>query len=182
MPATRKPRRKQDPLTNLFLSEAHGTFDRYERRIAKCLSQLSDEQIWWRPNAASNSVGNLVLHLCGNVRQWIISGIGQTPDVRERDKEFARRDGVPKAKLLAQLRVTMREANRVLDRVSTEDLGRKYSIQGFRLSGLNAVSHVYEHFSHHAGQIIYITKMKRGKDLHFTHLPLIKKRKYHSNA
>jgi uncharacterized damage-inducible protein DinB len=171
----RKP--KSDSLAALFLAEARGTFDRYERRIARCLALLSDEEIWWRPNSASNSVGNLVLHLCGNVRQWIIAGVGQTPDVRERDKEFAQREAISRTELLAQLRTTMREANRVLDRVSAEDLAGKYSIQGFRLSGLNAISHVYEHFSHHAGQIIYVTKMKRGKDLHFTHLPLIKKRK-----
>jgi uncharacterized damage-inducible protein DinB len=129
------------------------------------------------PHQASNSIGNLVLHLCGNVRQWIISGIGQTPDLRERDREFAQREAIPRAKLAAHLRSTMREAYRVLDHVDAEALARDYSIQGFRLSGLNAISHVYEHFSHHAGQIIYITKMKHGKDLRFTHLPPIKKRK-----
>ena len=177
MPRQRKPQRKQDHLAKLFLAEARGTFERYERRIAKCLTQLSDDEIWWRPNDASNSVGNLVLHLCGNVRQWIISGIGQTPDIRERDREFTQREAIPRAKLVANLRATMREAHRVLARVSAEDLAHKYSIQGFRLSGLNAISHVYEHFSHHAGQIIYITKMKRGKDLRLTHLPPIKNRK-----
>ena len=175
MSPTRNKRLEQDLLAKLFLAEARGTFDRYERRIAKCLAQLSDNEIWWRPNDVSNSVGNLVLHLCGNVRQWIISGIGRTPDVRERDREFAQREGIPRAKLVANLRATMREANRVLDRASTEDLAREYAIQGFHLSGLNAISHVYEHFSHHAGQIIYITKMKRGKDLRFTHLPLVRK-------
>lgn len=177
MPPTRKPRPKPDPLARLFLAEARGTFDRYERRITKCLVQLSDEEIWWRPNEASNSVGNLVLHLCGNIRQWIISGIGQTPDVRERDQEFAQRQSIPRGKLVAHLRSTMREARRVLDRVNAEILAHEYSIQGFRLSGLNAISHVYEHFSHHAGQIIYITKMKHAKDLRFTHLPPVKKRK-----
>src|SRR5262249_32768050 len=160
-----------------FLSEARATFDRHERPIRKCLEQLSDDEIWWRPNDASNSVGNLVLHLCGNVRQWIISGVGRTPDVRERDKEFAQREGIPRAKLAPRLRTTIREAGRVLGSVSDEDLMRQYSIQGFRLSGLNAISHVYEHFSHHAGQIIYITKMKRGKDLRFTHLPTYKRKK-----
>src|SRR5579863_4587876 len=141
---------KEDKFTALFLADARGTFDRYHRRISKCLAQLSDDEIWWRPNNASNSVGNLVLHLCGNVRQWIISGIGRAPDIRERDKEFAQREAIPRAKLVAHLRATMREAGRALHRVNAEALTREYPIQGFRLSGLNAISHVYEQFSHHA--------------------------------
>lgn len=164
-------------LPSLFLAEARGTFVRYERSITRCLTQLTDEEIWWRPNSASNSVGNLVLHLCGNVRQWIISGIGQTPDVRERDKEFAEREMIPRAKLVAHLRATMREADRVLDRASAEALAGEHAIQGYRLNGLVAICRVYEHFSYHAGQIIYITKLKRGKDMKFTHLPPYKPRK-----
>lgn len=168
---------KADPLARLFLAEAQATFDRSLAVIVKSLAQLSDDEIWWRPNSASNSAGNLVLHLCGNVRQWIVSGIGQTPDIRERDREFAQREVIPRANLLAHLRATMREAGRVLDCVDAEALAREHSIQGFHLSGLNAIFHVCEHFSHHAGQILYITKMKRAKDLHFTHLPTYKRKK-----
>jgi uncharacterized damage-inducible protein DinB len=170
-------KQKNDKLTELFLAEARATFDRYLRRIGQCLALLPDEEIWWRPNPASNSAGNLVLHLCGNVRQWVISGLGGAPDVRERDKEFSERGVIPRTRLLKQLRATVREANSILARLPAEALTRKHTIQGFHVTGLAAVSHVYEHFAHHTGQIIYITKLKRARDLRFTRLPAIRKRK-----
>jgi hypothetical protein len=164
---------KNDQIANLFLQDARKQLGRYLRNIVRCLSLLTEEEIWWRPNTASNSVGNIVLHLSGNVRQWIISGLGGAPDVRVRDKEFAEQGPIPRRVLVARLRTTVAEASRVLDRLSSESLMRKYTIQGFHITGLVAASHVYEHFSHHAGQIIYITKMKRGKDLRFTRLPSV---------
>jgi uncharacterized damage-inducible protein DinB len=144
-------------------------------RIVKCLQQLSEKEIWWRPNPASNSVGNLVLHLCGNVRQWIISGLGGEKDRRERDREFAEQGPVAREVLITQLRRTVREACRVLTRLSDESLARKYKIQGYRATGLEAAFHVSEHFGYHTGQVIYITKLKRAQDLKFTRLPVIKK-------
>jgi uncharacterized damage-inducible protein DinB len=143
--------------------------------IVQCLSQLTEEEIWWRPNPASNSAGNLVLHLSGNMRQWIISGLGGAGDVRVRDREFSERGPLPRRVLVTRLRTTVAEARRVLDRLPAGALARPYTIQGFRVTGLVAVAHVYEHFSHHAGQIIYITKLKRGRDLRFTRLPRVKK-------
>jgi uncharacterized damage-inducible protein DinB len=143
--------------------------------IAKCLQQLTEEEIWWRPNAASNSAGNLVLHLCGNVRQWIISNLGENPDVRDRDSEFAERGTVPREVLTARLKSTVQEACRVLGRLPEERLSRKYVIQGLHVTGLEAIAHVVEHFAYHTGQIVYITKLKRGRDLKFTRLPVIKK-------
>jgi hypothetical protein len=160
----------------LFLQEPRRIFDRYSPRIIKCLRLLDADEIWWRPNAASNSAGNLVLHLCGNIRQWIISGLGGALDVRVRDKEFSERGPIPKRVLIAQLRRTVRDACKVLEQMPPEMLTHKYTIQGFHVIGLYAVSQVYEHFSHHAGQIIYLTKTKRGKDLRFTHLPRVKKK------
>lgn len=145
--------------------------DKYVPRILKCLQLLDEKEIWWRPNAASNSVGNLVLHLCGNVRQWIISGLGGKPDVRKRDEEFANSGPVSRRVLIATLKQTVKEARQTLDSVSPATLDQEFAIQGYRVSGHTAVSSVYEHFAYHAGQIIYITKLKRGKDLRFTHLP-----------
>jgi uncharacterized damage-inducible protein DinB len=144
--------------------------------IVKCLRQLSDEEIWWRPNEESNSAGNLVLHLCGNVRQWITSSLGGAEDLRERDLEFSERGPIPRSALIARLRKTVREACGVLERVSETSLSQKYEIQGFRVTKLGAVLHVVEHFAYHTGQIIFITKLKRGKDLKFTRLPAIKKK------
>jgi uncharacterized damage-inducible protein DinB len=143
--------------------------------IVRCLQQLSEEDIWWRPNSSSNSAGNLVLHLCGNMRQWIISGLGGAAHKRERDREFAEQGPIPREVLVKQLRGTVRDACRVLAQLSDDSLPRKYIIQGYRVTGLDAVFHVTEHFGYHTGQIIYITKLKRAQDLGFTHLPVIKK-------
>jgi uncharacterized damage-inducible protein DinB len=142
--------------------------------IVECLQQLSEEEIWWRPNPASNSAGNLVLHLCGNVRQWIISGLGGAENKRDRDREFAEPGPIPRQALVTQLRRTVRDACRVLAKLSDDSLSRKYGIQGYHVTGLDAVYHVAEHFGYHTGQIIYITKLKRSQDLRFTRLPVIK--------
>jgi uncharacterized damage-inducible protein DinB len=140
-------------------------------RLEACLRELSPQQIWWRANPASNSAGNLALHLEGNVRQWIVSGLCGTPDRRERDQEFSELGPIPRRTLLARLRRAVADADRVMRKLNGVALTRTYSIQGFRVTGLRAVFHVVEHFSHHTGQIILLTKMLRGKDLKFTHLP-----------
>ncbi len=145
--------------------------ERYLPRITDCLDQLSDEEIWWRPNPASNSVGNLLLHLCGNMRQWIISGLGGTADIRERDAEFSEHGPIPRSTLREQLQKTMKESCRVLSRLDAKDLTRRYRIQHFDVSGYEAAAQVIEHVAYHAGQIIYVTKLKREKDLGFTRLP-----------
>jgi len=161
----------------LFLASSRHSLARQNLpRIVKCLQQLSEEEIWWRPNSASNSSGNLVLHLCGNVRQWIISGLGGAGDTRERDREFAERGPIPRQALVTQLRRTIRDACRVLARLSDDSLSRKHAMQGFHVTGLDAAFHVAEHFGYHTGQIIYITKLKRAHDLGFTRLPVIKKK------
>jgi Protein of unknown function (DUF1572) len=163
----------------LYLAAARETLDRYLPRIVRCLGELSEQQIWWRPNRTSNSAGNLTLHLCGNIRQWIISGLGGAPDVRIRDAEFSERGPLPRGILIRRLRQTVREALLVLRSLPPAALTRRYIIQGFRVTGLYAVFNVVEHFSHHAGQIIYITKMKRARNLRFTILPAISKRLDH---
>jgi uncharacterized damage-inducible protein DinB len=161
-----------------FIGQAERVLKKvYLPRILRCLEQLSPAQTWWRPNEASNSVGNLVLHLTGNVCQWITSGLGGAPDVRQRDKEFAERGPVPRQVLVRRLQQTVEEACQVLRKLSAEDLARVYTIQRHRVTGLEATYHVAEHFSHHAGQIILITKMLTERDLGFTHLPGEKKRK-----
>jgi uncharacterized damage-inducible protein DinB len=163
--------------TSLFLaSSQHAIAKQNLPRIVECLQQLSEEEIWWRPNSASNSAGNLVLHLCGNVRQWIISGLGGAEDKRERDREFSERGPVPRKALIKQLRRTVRDACRVIARLSEDSLSRKHEIQGYHVTGLDAAFRVAEHFGYHTGQIIYITKLKRAKDLRFTQLPVIRKK------
>lgn len=170
-------KRQSPDLTGALLKEAGGVLvDIYPRRIARCLQLLSQEEIWWRPNPASNSVGNMVLHLQGNVRQWIIAGLGKQADRRDRDREFAETGPIPRRRLLADMRRTKDDAREVLMNLSQADLLKSYSIQGYRVTGLQAVCHVAEHFAFHAGQIIYVTKLKRGKDLKFTRLPTQKRK------
>lgn len=139
----------------------------YLPKILAAVEQLSDEDLWWRPNEAANSVGNLMLHLSGNVRQWIVSGVGGAPDHRERSREFDRRDPLPRTELLETLRATVAEADAVLAKVSPSALGDRRAIQGREVTLLEAIYHVVEHFSTHVGQIVLIAKDRGGKDLGF---------------
>ena len=138
-------------------------------RLDACLEQLSGDQIWLRGGQNENAAGNLVLHVCGNVRQWIISSIGGQPDFRQRDSEFAARGGVSTAQLRERLASTVAEATDVLSSVTAARLADRLVIQGYNVSVLEAIYHVVEHFSMHAGQIIFITKMLTGGDLGFYH-------------
>jgi uncharacterized damage-inducible protein DinB len=164
--------KERGQLAESFLEQArHSLRQHHLPRLVRCLEALSEEDVWWRPNQASNSVGNLVLHLEGNVRQWIVAGLGGESDRRDRPREFAERGPIPRRQLLARLRVAVRQATRVLRQVSARALKRRYTIQRLRVSGLVAVQHVVEHFAYHTGQIIYITKLRQSRDLGFTRLP-----------
>lgn len=157
-----------EDLAQAFLSQAreHLSED-FMPRLQKCVQELSPQQLWWRPNETCNSVGNLLLHLSGNVRQWIIAGVGGQPDTRRRDEEFAARQGGPADQLMDHLQSTVEEACQVLQSLTAQDLLDSRRIQVYDVSVLSAVFHVVEHFSHHVGQVIYITKFLRDKDLEF---------------
>jgi len=137
----------------------------YLPKILVAVAQLSDQDLWSRPNEASNSVGNLMLHLSGNVRQWIVSGVGGAPDHRERAREFSQRDPLPRAELIALLTRAVHDADQVLAAVSRADLGERRMIQGREVTVFEAIYHVVEHFSTHVGQILMIAKQRSGKDL-----------------
>jgi len=136
-------------------------------KIERCLEKLSDEQVWWRANEQSNSIGNLVLHLCGNARQWIVCGVGDGTDGRDRDAEFAQREIVPRDNLLSLLRRTISDVDSTLARYEPERLLEMRKIQGTEGSALDAILHVVEHFAMHTGQIILLTKLLTATDLHF---------------
>jgi uncharacterized damage-inducible protein DinB len=139
----------------------------YLPKIERCLEKLSDEQIWWRANEESNSIGNLILHLCGNARQWIICGVGAQPDNRDRDSEFAQRELIPRNELLALLHSTLSEVQATLRDLDPSVLLEQRKIQGNDVEILEAIFHVTEHFSMHTGQIIMLTKMFTSSDLRF---------------
>ncbi len=136
-------------------------------RIKKCLELLTDEEIWRQPNDETVSIGNLVLHLCGNVRQWIVSGLGGDEDHRDRDAEFAERGTVPKSELAARLENTLREAAEAMDRVDAASLLETRRVQGQTETGLGILVHVVEHFSYHTGQISLAVKLLKNIDLSY---------------
>jgi uncharacterized damage-inducible protein DinB len=139
----------------------------YLPKIERCLERLTDQQIWWRPNEESNSIGNLVLHLCGNARQWIVCGVGGAPDTRERDAEFAQRDVIEREELLRLLQTTLADVGSVLKNYDPAALLESRTIQGSDVDVMQAIFHVTEHFSMHTGQIILLTKLLTASDLHF---------------
>jgi len=155
-------------ISSLFLEfSRRKLLDHYWARLRACVEPLSEEQIWWRPNQASNSIGNLILHLNGNVRQWLVDSFNGSADERNRPAEFAAESGLTAGQLLEKLGATMSEAAAVLARLTEEELAALYQIQGYRVTGLEAVYQVVEHFGLHYGQIAYIAKSLNGRDLGF---------------
>ncbi|MCI0418339.1 MAG: DUF1572 domain-containing protein [Acidobacteria bacterium] len=151
-----------------FLLQARSHLnDDFMPKIRKCLDVLTEEDIWWRAHETNNSIGNLLLHLSGNVRQWIGSGIGGIPDNRQRPLEFSERNPIPKEVVWSKLQNALAEANQVMAAFPAERLAEKRMIQGFERTALQVIFHVVEHFSYHTGQIIYITKLRQGADLKF---------------
>jgi Protein of unknown function (DUF1572) len=155
-------------LTALFLEYSRNKLmGQYWPRLRTTVESLTDEQLWWRPNAACNSIGNLILHLNGNVNQWLVAAFNRLEDARDRPAEFNERRRIPGRDLLEQLEGTLQEAAKVLKRLTADDLAAAYEIQGYTMSGLAAVYQVVEHFGLHYGQILYIAKSLRGEDLGF---------------
>jgi uncharacterized damage-inducible protein DinB len=151
-----------------FIASARSYFtEDYLPKIERCLELLTDEQIWWRANPQSNSIGNLLLHLSGNVRQWIVCGVGGAKDERDREAEFTERNLIPRADLMAGLKQTMVEADAALAKFNADKLLDRRVIQGLDVTVLDAVFHVVEHFSMHTGQIIMMAKMFAEVDLGF---------------
>lgn len=139
----------------------------YLPRIERVIAPLTIEQIWWRPNEASNSIGNLMLHLTGNVRQWIVGGVGQQAMTRDRDLEFSNRDHISADQLVARLREAVDDACAVIERVTDDQLSEPRQIQRFDTTVFGAIYHVVEHFAMHTGQIILLAKAQTGRDAGF---------------
>ncbi|MDT8340354.1 MAG: DUF664 domain-containing protein [Longimicrobiales bacterium] len=139
----------------------------YLPKLRIALAGVDESDLWWRPNPSCNSMGNLGLHLAGNVRQWIVHGLGGGPDVRERAEEFARTGGMGAPEVLARLARAVADADAVLARLDPGSLSESRSIQGVATTGIAAIYHVVEHFSMHTGQILYLAKMRGNHDLGF---------------
>ncbi|WP_281986216.1 DinB family protein [Aquimarina aggregata] len=138
------------------------------RMISLCFDQLPEEDIWKRPNTNSNSIGHLIVHLCGNITQYVIASLGGLEDNRERDKEFAEEKTHSKKQLLEKLKSTLYRAKEIIQNISEEELLRKREVQGFTFSGIGILIHVTEHYSYHTGQIAFwIKQLKDKKSLGF---------------
>lgn len=136
-------------------------------RIEACLDLINETELWWAPNAQCNSIGNQILHLEGNVRQYLISGLGGQQDVRKRNLEFSTKSGFSKEELLEKLKGTLKESLDIVSKLNEEQLLEVKKIQVYELNGLSILIHVTEHFSYHTGQIALLTKLIKNQDLGF---------------
>lgn len=158
-------------LTSLVRDELGHELDEALRTIHHCIGQLTDDQCWWRPSDSMNSIANLTLHLSGNLRQWIISGVGGSADTRERQREFDERATTPRAGLLEKLESAVREARSVLSGVSDTELQRMRVVQGNNVSGLQAIVHSVAHFRGHTQEIVHMTRCQLGDAYEFDFIP-----------
>lgn len=156
-----------EALNSEFLRVARRGLEQHFAKIQKAVAKLDESQLWGRAHENENAVGNLLMHLAGNVRQWIICGLGGEEDRRDRDGEFAQREALPAKELLAKLRRTVEDADRVIAALTPEQLMERHNIQGYQVTGLYAVFHVVDHFGEHTGQIIWIAKNRSGDGLGF---------------
>ena len=152
----------------LFLKHSSEKLEQMTGYLKTCLGKLTDEQVWERHGAHENAIGNLVLHLCGNMRQWIMHGCGGAPDVRVRDKEFSAADGLTAAQLAEHFESTVTEARGVIDSLPPARLAERTKPQGRDVTVLDAIYQVVGHVQQHTGQIILLTKQMTAKDLDLT--------------
>ena len=157
----------EEKIKEEFVQNTIYRLDENTRMCSISLEYLSEEDIWKRPNESLNSIGNLILHLCGNITQYVISSLGETEDMRERDVEFNTASGFTKEELLQKLKETVETAQRVINDASIDQLIRKRDVQGFYFSGIGVVIHAVEHYSYHTGQIAFLTKHLKNTDLGF---------------
>lgn len=158
---------KGNEILSEFKSNAIYRMDESTRMIKISLENFNDKTVWKKSNESTNSVANLMLHLCGNITQYIISSLGKTEDKRERDEEFSTKDGYTKKELLDILFKTVEKAKEVIRNTSEDKMTRKYDVQGYNFSGIGIIMHVVEHYSYHTGQIALWTKILKNKDLGF---------------
>jgi uncharacterized damage-inducible protein DinB len=155
----------------IFLKFSAEKLEQLHGRIQDCLARLTGEQIWTRHSDNENAIGNLALHLAGNVRQWIGSGVAGWPDHRERDAEFDARGSQSPGELAELLKIRVTEAVSLIRSLPVARLTERIAPQGYDVTVLEAIGHVVEHFSMHTGQIIFLTKMLTGEDLaYYQHL------------
>lgn len=163
---------KTDSLLAAAFSEAIlGELSDSAEKIEHCVAQLSDDQLWWRPDEGMNSIANLILHLCGNVRQWVIAGVRGEPDRRNRPQEFAQRERISRIELLAMLGELKTEVRETLGGMHSEDFMQRRNIQSYDVSCLEAIVASVAHFRGHTQEIIHMTRVQLGSAYKFDFIP-----------
>jgi hypothetical protein len=160
-----------DELAAAVGSEAGNELTRALAKIKHCLGQLTDEQVWWRSRPSLNSIGNLILHLCGNVRQWIVAGLGGAADSRDRPAEFSEPGPIPREELLRKVEAVVDEARAVLARQTARQLLEARRIQGFDVTGMAAIFDSVPHFRGHTQEIVSLTRLQLGDAYRFAWAP-----------
>jgi hypothetical protein len=140
-------------------------------RIKHCVGQLTDNQLWNRPRPGVNSIGNVILHLCGNLRQWIVAGLTGALDTRDRPAEFAEQGPIPREELMGRLEAVVGEAKRVLIALDARRLAEMRRIQGFDLTGIGAIFDSVPHFRGHTQEIVHMTRSLLGDSYRFAWTP-----------
>jgi uncharacterized damage-inducible protein DinB len=154
--------------------EAHRLFGEYFGKIEQCVGLLSTDQLWWRPNPQCTSVGNILLHLCGNLSQWVLAGLGGASFERHRQEEFAAVRGPDGPALLHRLGEIVSACRDVASDLPEEKLGKVFVIQGITRTGFGVLLHAVEHMAYHTGQIIYVTKQLIGEQAEIEFYPHLK--------
>jgi hypothetical protein len=160
-----------DELHSAIIAQIRASFQHSLKKIQHCLDQLSDEQLWWRPREEMNSIANLLLHLSGNLGQWIISGVGAKQDVRNRPAEFADRSRRPKAQITSIFRETLAAVDSTIASLKPDELLAPRRIQGYDQTPLSAMLHAMSHFQGHTQEIIHMTRVQLGVQYRFEFVP-----------
>lgn len=161
------PMNRETKLIEELVDNAVYRMEESTRMIQMSLKQISDQEVWLRPNESLNSIANLMLHLCGNITQYVISSLGESEDNRERDLEFMTEKGYNKSELMTKLEETVDRAKAIINSANLEQLLKIREVQGFTLSGVGVILHAVEHYSYHTGQIAFWVKQLKNKDLGF---------------
>tara|TARA_R110002095_G_scaffold149662_1_gene129381 strand:- start:13882 stop:14406 length:525 start_codon:yes stop_codon:yes gene_type:complete len=160
-----------DELTHEYIQESIHLLRQSVHKINHCLNQLDPDQIWWRSAPDLNSIGNLILHLCGNLNQWAVCGITGSTDARQREQELRSDVRVSLDDLRALLHHTVEQACQTMQSLSAAALLERREIQGFSVSVMGAISHTVPHFVGHTHQIIFLTRLQKGEQYQFDWSP-----------
>jgi hypothetical protein len=161
----------ESEICDAFIAAAQNTLAEGMRKIEHCVGQLNDQQLWWRPRPEMNSIANVMLHLSGNLRQWIVAGVGGAKDVRNRPLEFSDRSNRPKSDVIRILKATVADSDAALARLNAGQLVSPRRIQGYDTNVIAAIMDTIPHFRGHVQEIIHITRLQLGDKYRFDFVP-----------